>query len=107
MRAKDLEVIILDRIAIIQKRYPELIQSRVKVDEEYGLSRSFRRGSNLEAQNRGVADGHVDRNNRWWKVERAGARKPKLRMKEHYIDVLVSLESLFKILADLLRGYGC
>ena len=48
MRAKDLEVDILDRIARIQQRYPELIRPGLEVHEEYGLSRSFRRGSNSE-----------------------------------------------------------
>lgn len=50
------------------------------------------RGSNSEAQNRGVEDGDIDRNNRWRKVDRAGARKYQLRMRDHYIDALVSVE---------------
>ena len=50
---KDMEFDILDRIAVIQNKYPELIGVRVDVYDEYGLSRSFRRGSNSEALNRG------------------------------------------------------
>ena len=96
MRSKDLEVDILDRIARIQQDHPDLIRSGLDVHEEYGLSRSFRRGSNSEAQNRGVDDGDIDRNNRWRKVDRAGARKVKLRMRDHYTDVLVSLESFLR-----------
>ena len=96
MKSKDLEVDILDRIAVIQRRYPDLIRPGVEVNEEYGLSRFFRRGSNSEANNRGVSEGGIDHNNRWRKVERAGARKPKLRMREYYTDVLVSLESLLR-----------
>ena len=92
MLSKDLEVDILDRITRIQQDHPELIRSGLDVHEKYGLSRSFRRGSNSEAQNRGVDDGDIDRNNRWRKVDRARARKVKLRMKGHYTDVLVSLE---------------
>ena len=49
---KDMEVDILDRIVTIQSKHPELIGVRVDVYEEYGLSRSFRRGSNSEALNR-------------------------------------------------------
>ena len=56
MKSKDLEVDILDRIGRIQQRYPELFRPGLEVHEEYGLSRSFRRGSNSEAQNRGVPD---------------------------------------------------
>jgi len=49
IKSKDLEVDILDRIAIIQQGYPDLIRPGVEVHEEYGLSRSFGRGSNSEA----------------------------------------------------------
>ena len=101
MRSKDLEVDILDRIAMIQQEYPDLIRPGVEVHEEYGLSRFFRWGSNSEAQNYGVDDRGIDRNNRWRKVERTRARKPKIRMKDHYIDVLVSLGSFLRYLQAL------
>ena len=90
---KDMEVDILDRIAAIQNKYPELIGVRVDVYDEYRLSRSFRRGSNSEALNRGVKEEVIDRNNRWRKEERAGARKAKLKMRDHYTDVIVALKS--------------
>ena len=102
MRAKNLKVDILDRIVIIQQRYPELIRPGVEVYDEYRLSKSFRRGSNSVAQNRGISNGDIDYNNRWRKVVRSGARKLKLCMREHYINVLFSLESFFKILAGLM-----
>ena len=92
VNAKDLEVDSLNRIARIQQRYPDLIRPGSEVHEEYGLSRSFRRGSKSEVKNRGVSDSDIDRNNRWRKVEKAEARKPKLKMRENYIDMLVSLE---------------
>ena len=96
MRSKDPEIDILDKIDRIQQRYPALIRPGLEVHEEYGISRSFRRDSNLDAHNRGVIDGDIDRNNRLRKVERVEARKAKLRMRDHYIDVLVSLESFLK-----------
>ena len=96
MRSRDLEIDILDRIARIQQEYPDLIRPGLEIHEKYRLSRSFRLGSNSEAQNLGVDDWDIDRNNRWKKVERAGARKVKLRTRDHYIDVLVSLESFFR-----------
>ena len=73
-----------------------MIRPGLVVHEEYSLSRSFRRGSNSEVQNRGVEDRDIDRNNCWRKVDRAGARKVKLRMRDHYTDVLVSLESFLR-----------
>ena len=87
---------ILGRISRIQKEHLDLIRPGLDVNEEYGLSRSFRRGSNSEAQNRGVEDGDIDRNNRWRKVDKVGARKVKFRMRDHYTDVLVSLESFLR-----------
>ena len=86
MRSKDLEVDILDRIARIQQKYPELIRPGLEVHEEYGISRSFRRWSNSEVQNRGVDD----------QMEKAGARKVKLIMRDQYTDVLVSLERFLR-----------
>ena len=68
MKSKDLEVGILNRIAIMQLGYPDLIRPGVEVHEEYGLLRSFRRGLNSETQNRGVSDGDIDHNNRWRKM---------------------------------------
>ena len=93
---KLLESDILDRIACVQSKYPELIGSAIDVHEEYGLSRSFRRGSNSEALNRGVSEATVERNNRWRKVERAGARKAKLKMRDHYTEVLLALNSFLQ-----------
>ena len=87
---------ILDRLVIVQQLHLDLIRLRLKVREEYGLSSFFRRSSNSEAQNRGIKDRNIYRNNRLRKVERAGARKPKLKMRDHYTDVLVSFESFLR-----------
>ena len=96
LEAGELEPDVLDRIERVQTRYPELIRTSIDVHEEYGVSRSFRRGSNSEAQNRGVSEADIERNNRWRKVDRAGARKVKLRMRDHYTDILVALESFLR-----------
>ena len=96
LKLRNLEPFILDRVARVQSSFPDLIRESVDVHEEYGLSRSFRRGSNSEALNRGVDEATIDRNNRWRKIERAGARKAKLRMRDHYAEVLVSLRSFLK-----------
>ena len=54
MKLKNLEGGILDRVARVQRSFPFLIGAIVDVYEEYGLSRSFIRGSTSEALNRGV-----------------------------------------------------
>ena len=96
MKLKDLEGGILDRLAKVQRFFPVLISHAVDVHKEYDLSRSFRRGSTSESINRRVTHSEKDRNNRWKKEERAGARKAKLRMRDHYLEVLVSLGSYLK-----------
>ena len=97
IRSKDLEVDILNHIARIQQEYPELIRSGLEKDTRgVWYLTIFTSGSNSEAQNRGVDDGDIDRNNWWRKVERTGARKVKLRMRDHYTDVLVSLASFLR-----------
>ena len=73
-----------------------MIRESVDVHEEYGLSRSFRRGSKSEDLNRGVDEVTIDRNNRWRKIERVGTSKVKLRTRDHYDEVLVSLRRFLK-----------
>ena len=89
---KDFEGEILEQVTRVQSSFPDLILTLVNVQEEYGLTRSFRRGSNSEALNRGVSEVAIDRNNRWRKVERAGVRKAKLLTSDYYTEVLVSLK---------------
>ena len=96
LNLNDLTSGILDRLAQVQRQFPELIRTVVDVYEDYGLSRSFRRGSTSEAINRGVPESVIDRNNRWRKAERSGARKVKLVMREHYTDVIVSLKGFLR-----------
>ena len=71
---KDFESEILGRIARVQFFFPRLIVSSIDVEEEYGLTRSFRRGSNSKALNRGVSEAAINKNNRLRKLDRAGAR---------------------------------
>ena len=89
---KDIKVDILDRITTIQSKHPELIRVRVDVYAEYGLYRSFQRGSNSEALNRGLKENIFDRNNRWRKEERAGARKEKIKTRDQYTDVIAAFK---------------
>ena len=87
---------ILDRIDRIQARYPDLIRASINVHEEYGVSRSFRRGSNSRAQKRCVSEAEIERNNRWRKVDRAGSKKVKLRIRDRYTDILVAFEGFLR-----------
>jgi len=82
-----LELELMDRLHIIQGERPDLIASDVNVHEDYGISRSFRRGATTEARNRGVQPNDIDVMNRWRNAENAQGRKPCLRMQDHYSDI--------------------
>ena len=84
------------RLEVIQEMRPDLIPDQVDVAEEYGVSRSFRRGSTTEAGNRGVAAHIIEMNNRWRKAERSGASQTSLGMREHYTDVRLALLQLLR-----------
>ena len=96
LRSKYLEGGVLERITTVQKAAPNLIKSSIDVHEEYGLSRSFHRGSNSKFIKRGGSESEIDRNNRWRKQDRAGSRKAKLKMQEHYTDIVLALKSFLR-----------
>lgn len=69
-----------------------LVESDCDVFEEFGMSRSFRRGSDSRALAAGVSPATVDLINRWRTTERAKGRTAQLKMSEHYSDVRLLLE---------------
>jgi hypothetical protein len=75
----------------IQLSRPDLIPVNVDVPEDYGIGRSFRRGSDSEALARGVSPSDVDAMNRWRSVEKAKGRRPAhASMREYYADVRIA-----------------
>lgn len=92
---KDYEMAILDRLQQVQNQ-GDVIPSGVSVYEEYGISRSFRRGATTEARNRGVSEKDVDLMNRWRNVESAKGRKPRLSMQDHYSDIRMLVPALIR-----------
>lgn len=71
------------------------------VFEEFGMSRSFRRGSDSRALAAGVNEATVDLMNRWRTVERTKGRTASLKMNQHYSDVRLLLELYLPYLAAL------
>ena len=100
-RARDYEVDILSELEHIQKISPEVINESVNVFEDFGVSRSFRRGSDTQALIQGVSVVDIERNNRWRSVESAGSKRVVLRMIHHYEDLSLMLESLLSYSAPL------
>jgi hypothetical protein len=66
-----LEMEILDRLHQVQSSRPDVIPADINVYEQYGISRSSRRGATTEARNRGVSENDIDAMNRWRNVENA------------------------------------
>ena len=64
-----------------------LVDPDCDVLEEYGMTRSFRRGLDSRAHAAGVSESTIDLMNRWRKTERAQGRLAHLKMNAHYSDV--------------------
>ncbi len=87
---------LLDRITVVQQREPDLVEVDVVVSEEYGISRSFRRGATSEARARGVDPADIDLTNRWRNFEEAKGRRPRMAMRDHYSDIRLLVPALIK-----------
>jgi hypothetical protein len=62
-KASDMEPRFFDRLEHVQVIRPDLIPPTDDVVEEYGIYRSFRRGSTSEATNQGLPPEVIDMNN--------------------------------------------
>jgi hypothetical protein len=91
----------LARFQMIQLSRPDLIPEIVKVTEEYGMSRFWRRGSNSQSLAQGVSEHAINRNDRWRKKERAKGKTASLAMIEHYADVRLIVKRLLVYSAAL------
>lgn len=94
--AQDYELAIVERLQEVQRKRPDAIPPDVDLYENFGLSRSFRRGATSTARTRGVTDKHVDLINRWRKFESARGRRPVLSMHEHYSDISIMIPEMIK-----------
>lgn len=90
------EAVIHAKLQVIKDTRQDLIPESVNVYEEYGISRSFRRGSNTHAKNQGVNPKDIDLMNRWRNVENAKGRKARLDMSDHYADILQLVPALLR-----------
>ena len=95
------EALILAKLQIIKESRCDLIPDSVNVYEAYGISRSFRRGSNTHSKNQGTNDKDIDLMNRWRNVENAKGRKARLAMSDHYADILQLIPALLRYSKNL------
>ena len=95
------ENIILGKLQILKETRRDLIPDTVSVYEDYGISRSFRRGSNTHATNQGISQSDRELMNRWRNVENARGRKARLAMADHYADIRQLIPSLLRYSSSL------
>jgi hypothetical protein len=90
---------LFDKLRQVQNEEDGLISSKVKVEEIFGVGRSFRRGSTTaatNAPNNECTDADIIRNNRWRKEERAGTKMASLDMLQLYTDTIQSVNADLK-----------
>ena len=95
-RYSEFDAEFVERVKEVQDTRPNLFPHGVNINDSYSLRRSPRRGSTSEAQNRNIPGEVVDMNNRWRKVERAGAKAPNMTMRQHYTEIELMLPTLIK-----------
>jgi hypothetical protein len=82
-----------EQLNYVRARYPDLFPPNVCIEDDFGISRSGRRGSSTEAANQRVPSEIIEMICRWRKIERAQGRAPNLSMREHYMEVSQALET--------------
>ena len=91
----------MDTLEDIKDEGSGLIDESVDVRVEFGLGRSFRRGSDSQAIAQGVDERDVDLNNRWHTFKNARGRHPCLKMQQHYAEARLILPALLRYSAAL------
>ena len=97
------DVLIHELLRLIQNRNPSMIPDDVKIEEEYSVFRSLRRGATSESRNAGIPGDVINANNRWRAFYRSKGINPNFSMMEHYSNVDVLAPTLIKFL-ELLPG---
>jgi hypothetical protein len=86
----------MEKLQVLKHSRPGLIPEDVNVYEDFGISRSFRRGATSTARVRGVEDKHVVLINLWRTFESAKGRRPVMSMQDHYSAIQILMPELVK-----------
>ncbi len=103
-----LKMEILDRLQEVQSSNPDLIPQEINVHEEFGISRSFRWGAMIQAQNKQLCESDIDAMNWWRFLEKANWHRPRQKVQDHYSDIrqmVPTLLSFSKALWGYTTGY--
>jgi hypothetical protein len=93
VKIKAYEEAVMELLEEIQRESPCLIGENVDVRAEYGLGRSWRRGSDSRAMAEDLSTIIINLNNRWRAEEKAKGRQVSRKMMEHYADVRLLLKT--------------
>ena len=66
----------------------------VNVGEDYGIGRSFRRGTYVRALNTRVSETVASAINQWRNIEQEKGTRPRFIMLEHYADDVLMLNNI-------------
>ena len=92
----EMDVLFHELLRLIQNRNPSVIPDDVKIEEEYSVFRSLRRGATSESRNAGIPGDVINANNCWRTFYRSKGINPDLSMMEHYSDADVLAPTLIK-----------
>jgi hypothetical protein len=84
----------VDLLFAIRASSPGLLPAEMDFGEEFGISRSFRKGATSTARVRKLPEEVVNLTNRWRKFEHAKGRRPRLTMQDHYSDIKILIPEL-------------
>ena len=96
MKSHLMQKTILGLLLKVQMSDPSVIPMTVDVLEEYGISRSFRRGATTHARNCGVTLSDIKVTNRWRDKENAQGRSINQPMADHYLEIKQLLPTLVR-----------
>ena len=86
---KDYEEVILSEIEVIQRETTGIVGEHVNVFDEYGVSRSFRRGSDAHALNQGVSIIDIEINIHFLLLLKRATNRARKRYIHTAIDALI------------------
>jgi hypothetical protein len=91
-----LQEVLQDLFVSNRELFPKHIEEADELKSKYQAFRSFRRTSASQALNKGVSEDDIDIVNRWKKFEAAGGKRPSLKLRHHYADVLMMPEPFLR-----------
>lgn len=94
--SREIEGYIMDTLQALKDEEQSVIPPDLDCFEQFGISRSFRRGSTSTARTRGVDEKLVVLINRWRKFEQSKGKRPVMEMQDHYSGLEIIIPEIVK-----------